>query len=230
MALVNFRDVADRFGHVDGEFVACSLGFPEDGPNYKLRFYPWWEHPLYLEALDINGPWAFADHEEGVREVTIYPRGLVAFAMSRCPEVSDCWFAETGPFLWSYEPEGQIFVNESVKLDELVSAVGKRLNVTTSDLRRIIEVPPGSSEEPPFSLRLPRSVLAAAMETLEDLGVGFHKAHVPDVEALPVAFVIDDDNWIIADDFEVDFPNFEHRPEWFDPALDLRDQEEGEHG
>jgi len=220
VALVNFRNVANRLGHVDGEFVGCSLGFPENEPYFKLRFYPWWEHPLYLQARDNDTPWAFADYEEGVREMAIYPRGLVAFAMSQSPDVTDCWFAESGPFLWPYEPNGQIFVNETVSPNELVNAVSKRLDVAVSDLRRIVQVPSGWGEKPPYSLELPQSVLAAAIEALEGLGVGFYKPHVPDVETLPVAFVIDDNNWIVAEDFQVDFPDFEHRPHWFAPTLD----------
>ena len=46
----------------------------------------------------------------------------------------------------------------------------------------------------------------------------------PDSTGLPriphpaVVFLIDDDDYIIADDFEVDVPEFIHEPEWFQPA------------
>jgi hypothetical protein len=33
-----------------------------------------------------------------------------------------------------------------------------------------------------------------------------------------VVFLIDDDDYIIADDFEVDVPEFNHEPDWFQPA------------
>lgn len=219
LALVNYRKVADRFGHIDGELVGASLGIPESNPYLTVRFYPWWEHPQYLEARENNEPWAFADVEEGAREVTIHPRGLVAFAMSRYAEVTDCWFAQSGRYIWPYEPDGQIIVNQPVDLDALAAAVAETLDAPVSEVRRIVDVSPPYAEKPPFSLRLPRSVLVAAMEGLDDLGVGYHKSYVPDDEPLPVALVIDDDNWIVAEDFEVDFPDFEHRPEWFDASL-----------
>ncbi len=227
MALVNFKQVADRFGHVDGTLVSASLGFPESQPYVTVRFYPWWEHPLYLEAREKDGPWAFADCEEGGRDVTIHPRDMVAFAMSRFAEPIECWFAESGPYVWPYEPDGEIFVNQPVDLDALTTAVAKRLDVQRSDARRIIDVPLSYAESPPFSLRLPQSVLIAAMEALDRLGVGYHKSFTPDGEPSPVAFVIDDETWIVAKDFDVDFPEFEHRPEWFDPSLDQRQCDDG---
>ena len=33
-----------------------------------------------------------------------------------------------------------------------------------------------------------------------------------------MAFIVDANNWIVADDFDVDFPEFEHRTEWFDAS------------
>lgn len=218
VALANFRKVADRFGHVDGDFVSSSLGFPESEPRFVLRFYPWWEHPDYLKARENDAPWAFADFEEGVREVAIYPRGLVAFAMSRYAQLTDCWFAESGPPIWPYEPDGQIFVNEPVDLDALAHAAAGHLDASVLEVRRAVDIPRSYAENPPFSLRLPRSVLIASMEALDGLGVGYHRTYAPKEGPLPVAFVIDDDNWIVAEDFDVDFPEFEHRAEWFDAS------------
>lgn len=34
---------------------------------------------------------------------------------------------------------------------------------------------------------------------------------------MPVLFLIDGHDYIIADDFEVDVPEFLHKPEWFRP-------------
>ena len=44
----------------------------------------------------------------------------------------------------------------------------------------------------------------------------------PEVRDLGVAFVIDEDDYILASDFELDVPKFEHREEYFDPRLASR--------
>ena len=48
MAWVNFREVADRFSHIDGEVVSTTVAMTreESAVDIVLRFYPWWEHPL----------------------------------------------------------------------------------------------------------------------------------------------------------------------------------------
>jgi hypothetical protein len=42
---------------------------------------------------------------------------------------------------------------------------------------------------------------------------------------VPVLFLIDDDDYIVADDFEIEVPDFEHLDAWFCPDLDRRRRE-----
>lgn len=216
---VSYKQVAERFGFVNADLVACSFGFPEADPFFKIRFYPLWEHPLYLKAQDEGTLWAFADCEEGERDVTIYPRGLIAVHVSKRSEVEDCWFESSGPRLWDYEPDGQIFVNEPVDMATVVKVVSDELGATAEDLRRVISTYNDPTERTPFSLCLPRSVLLATTAALDAASVKYHPSNIPAAQPLPIAFVIDDEDWIIAADFDVDFPEFEHRPEWFTPSL-----------
>ncbi len=216
----NFREVRDRFTHIDAEFVACSLGFPEDRPFYRVRLYPWWEHPKLQEAVATDAPWGFTDYSDGMREVTVHPIDLVSFRISRAVEVTDWSFEETGPHVWDYEPDGQIFLNGDIDRDELVSEVQQRLDVDRLTVRRMIAAPDDAAWAPPFSLRLPRSVLLAAMAALDERHVAYHPAYVPPPpDDLPIAFVIDGTDVIIARDFEIDVPDFDHRPEWFQPPV-----------
>jgi len=52
MTWVNFRDVQDRFTHIDALFVSSAARFGPDGAEVTVtvRFYPWWEHPAYVAA------------------------------------------------------------------------------------------------------------------------------------------------------------------------------------
>ena len=61
MAWTNYRNVAERFGHIDAEFVKSADRLSSDGGTAELvvRFYPWWEHPQYLSARERGEDWAF---------------------------------------------------------------------------------------------------------------------------------------------------------------------------
>ncbi len=51
MPVLNYCEVADRFyPQIDAEFVSAHVSLPEREARYTVRFYPWWEHPRYLEA------------------------------------------------------------------------------------------------------------------------------------------------------------------------------------
>ena len=54
-------------------------------------------------------------------------------------------------------------------------------------------------------------------EVLDEHGVLYVADTEPEAAEMPVLFLIDGDDYVIAKDFEVDVPEFEHRPEWFRP-------------
>lgn len=47
------------------------------------------------------------------------------------------------------------------------------------------------------------------------MGVSLFLPREPRFEPKLVLFIMDDDDFIVARDFEVDLPEFEHREEWF---------------
>ena len=40
MTLVNYREVVERFAHIDADFVSASASLPERAARYAVRFYP----------------------------------------------------------------------------------------------------------------------------------------------------------------------------------------------
>jgi hypothetical protein len=71
-----------------------------------------------------------------------------------------------------------------------------------------------------FSLgRFPVSVVGAVRSALDDLDVSYFGAPVEvSDQPLPVMLLIDDEDYLIAEDFDVDVPDFEHDSAWVSAA------------
>jgi hypothetical protein len=71
-----------------------------------------------------------------------------------------------------------------------------------------------------FSLgRFPVSVVGAVRSALDDLDVSYFGAPVEVSDRpLPVMLLIDDEDYLIAEDFDVDVPDFEHDSAWVSAA------------
>ncbi len=67
MAWTNYRAVVDRFSHIDAEFVSSTSTLSPEGGQAALvvRFYPWWEPPSYIAALERGEDWGFSSYESG---------------------------------------------------------------------------------------------------------------------------------------------------------------------
>ena len=180
MAWTNYRNVVDRFSHIDAEFVSSMGLCSSDAATAELvvRFYPWWEHPQYLSAVQRGETWGFASCEAGKREVTVRAIRPWACRLSVRKEVIDWRFDREHPLLWDYAGQSTVFVNGSFDRSVLFERLMMLAlpNVTYADLLTHVRLPPA------------------------------------------VVFLIDGDDYIIADDFEVDVPEFIHEPEWFQPT------------
>ena len=221
MTRVNFREVRDRFTHIDAEFVSCTCTFGEGESSFVVRFYPWWEHPLLLQATREGQPWRFAGTLTGVeeKEVTVFPQRPLSFNLSHASDVIDWAFLEEHPLLWEFEDRAHIFCNENVAMKELF----KRLEaeklpfVTRSHLLEHLD--PLRPCRAPFALQdLPRPLFLAVRRALDDMGVRVYVEGEPQKRDTPILFLIDDSDYIVAEDFELDVPEFEHKDEWFDPG------------
>ncbi|MGI4787474.1 MAG: hypothetical protein ACRYFS_01345 [Janthinobacterium lividum] len=224
MARISWREVTKRFSHIDAHFVRCEIGLPQHDGFFTVELYPWWEHPLYLEAWKDNKNWGFSGSTEGLLEVTVYPKDVMKFQISRQSEVIDWDFTQEHPILWQYEKQGQITCNGPMTLEqwmEISAVVKERLtgynreaDIADYATRQIHRYGHTSS----FSLgSFPYTVFTVLRQVLDEQDTRYYAASEPEATEMPVVFLIDADDYIIANDFEIDVPEFVHKPEWFQP-------------
>ncbi len=72
---------------------------------------------------------------------------------------------------------------------------------------------------PPFELgSFPASIFPLLHEELVAMGVALFAPTRPEPRPVPTALILDGSDFIIADDFEIELPEWEHRDEWFAPS------------
>ncbi len=219
MARVNFRAVRERFTHIDAQFVSCRLGFEDLAPRYVVSLYPWWEHPLFVQAVEQGTPWGFRHDESAYRDVTVFPLNLRECRVSQTKDVTDWEFFESHPLLWSYEDTGTIECNSECSRAEVAKRVltADLPGLTRKALYRYLD--PLQTHSPPFCLgTFPRTLFETVRGILTEMGIQLLISREPTPRATPVLLLIDGEDYLIADDFELDVPEFEHRPEWFAPG------------
>lgn len=224
MARVNFRDIRDRYQHLDAKFVAFEHSFATRTASFSVEFYAFWEHPLFIEASAAGRTWGFNESaKQGVRLVTVHAKGLIALSATFLVDVDDWEFSERHPWLWPYEDTGQITCNSPLNFPQCLDAIEVACE-TLGYPRLVIEALDyvdynnvrKYGNRPPFSLgRLPCPLYYAVKEELLKRGVEIFCKHEPEQKELPILFMVDSQNYIIAEDFEVEVPEFEHKSEWF---------------
>ena len=220
MAWTNRRAITHRFTHIDAEFVKATGTLSPGGGSAELvvRFYPWWEHPRYVAAIERGDDWGFSSYEAGKREVTVRAIRPCAFRLSSRQEVVDWRFEKDHPLLWDFSEQSTVFANAPFDRGAFFDGLmGLALpNVSEGDLRNYIHLPtPGKA---PIGLTMPAQLQEPVLAVFRRLGVPVFSPGSPRTPDPAVVLLIDDDDYIIAEDFEVDVPEFVHEPEWFQPA------------
>lgn len=224
MARVGWRELSERFNHIDAQFIGCEVGLPAHDGFYTVSLYPWFEHPLYLAAREAGQNWGFANSSGGYREVTVYPKNVAEFLLKRQTTVTDWDFTQEHPLLWKYENSGTITCHSALTLTQWmeISALVKgeltgyhrEGNIAEFAVEQVHRWGHTSS----FSLgSFPYSVFQVLCPILDAQNVRYFVPFEAKPKDLPVLFLIDGDDYIIADDFEVEVPEFIHKPEWFKP-------------
>jgi hypothetical protein len=220
MAWTNYRNILGRFSHIDAEFIKSGGMLSSNGGTAELvvRFYPWWEHPQYVSAVQRGEDWGFSSYEGGKREVTVRSVQPWAFRLSPKREVVDWRFEEDHPLLWDFAEQSTVFVNAPFDPGAFLDGLmGLSLpNVSEGDLRNYVQFPDPSKA--PMGLTMPAQLHEPVLTVFRRLRVPVFSPKSPRTPERAIVFLIDHDDYIIAEDFEVDVPEFVHRPEWFQPA------------
>jgi hypothetical protein len=220
MAWVNYREVQDRFGHIDAEFVGSHVNlWPKGGEAIvTVRFYPWWEHPAYLAARQTDSPWGFTEAAEAGREsVTVKAVMPYAASVSQREMVTDWEFSEEHPLLWDFAEQVPFYVNGAFDVLELTERLlGRQLPfVTRTDLQRYLD--PRWLPVPSRGIRVPAQLYASIVESLGEMRVAVLQGQAPTIPKMTV-FLIDGEDYVVAQDFVLDVPAFKHDPQWFAPV------------
>ncbi len=225
MTLVNYREIEERFSHIDAEFVSAHVALPEREADYNVRFYPWWEHPRYIEARAQGKPWRFRYDEDAKQPVTVIAHEVYEARLSQnAGEVTDWSFHNDHPLLWAHYQSHQILCTTALMpqqitaIIDLVRAEARHyenpylfLNVPRDTATFYEWAASGAFVLGEFPVPLFRTVIAF----LDLIGVGYlGRGRAEPVSDGPVLFLIDDDDYIIAADFTIDVPEFVHQSEW----------------
>jgi hypothetical protein len=208
VARVNFRQVHALLNAIDARFDSCRLEFSEHA-FVRVRLAPWWEHPTYVAARRKRYPLAYRTTGDMSQLVTMFPIGLHRFQLGGSRQLFRWTFVQSGPSMWPYEPPGQIFVNAPVAADTLVDAVARRLTVSRAALASMYATASTWASKASYALNLPGTVHAATVAALDELGVDHLVGQRPRPPGrLPVILRLDGTDEIIANDFEMDVPDF----------------------
>ncbi len=225
MTRISWQEAIKRFTHIDAKFVQCEIGLPHHDGFFTVELYPWWEHPLYIKARTENRHWGFTESSgEGLRQVTVHPVNVMKFQISSCGDVYDWDFTQQHPVLWEYEDSRSIICNDPLTLEQWLEVADQaRENLT--GYKRDADVAKYAlwavrrfGKSGSFSLgSFPYTLFEVIRKVLDEQGIRYFIASEPKPKNLPVLFLINGEDYIIAEDFEVDVPEFVHKPEWFQP-------------
>lgn len=211
-----------RFTHIDGEIryadVRLCCAEAEASARIVVGVYPWWEHPQYLAARTSGAAWGFNYGNEAVRDLVIEAVRPRVCEVTGQRSAIDLAFLQEDPKLWQFEDEATIFCNSDVDRVALFDAVFQRQLPGVS--RNVLEAYLSSHahDRAPYCLGyFPYTLFQVLKEELERMRTRTFVPREPSARTAPVMMSIDDSALVIADDFFVEVPEFEHRPEWFCP-------------
>lgn len=198
MARISWQEFIKRFPEVEVRFVNCEIGLPRRDSFFTVAFYAY-------DSLNTSG--------EDV-EVTIHAKNVRQVKLSdylKYEEIEGCDFTQQHPLLWNYECEGQIICLSplspefwqqiAVLAQEALTGYNREVNVAEYATRQVeLWGQTGS-----FALgKFPLTLYQALLPILDAQGIRCFLPHEPKPIPVPVLFLIDGEDYIIADNFEVD--------------------------
>jgi len=220
MAWTRFADIQSRFTHIDAEFVSAEVRHERGLREVSLtvRFYPWWEHPSYIAARQAGQPWGFTDSVDGARDVTVRAVHPVAVKLSNHISAIDWALSADHPVLWGFDRDSTIYLNAPVVMCDLIDGLMARNMpfVSRRDLQRYLD--PSAKPVPSRAVVIPAALHGPVVEELARMEVPAFVPHPPQPRPELLILLFDGEDYVVAGDFLIDVPEFEHRPEWFRPG------------
>jgi hypothetical protein len=234
MPRVNFREIVGRFDGYSGySFHSCDVRLPGPGGAYRISFYPWWEHPRHLEAVakGETEKWDAVDLFSGEIILSIYPVGVWKMKVEMPGAIFEWGFVEDGLAQWEFEDDGAIFCNRAMTFEEW-QPIGQRITEKLKERYTYLPSRYNYAEIPDFVEygysssfmlgRFPYTLFQLVRSALMEFDVPIFIPREPEKRERPVILRIGEDcgdysecDYIIADDFEVEFPEIVHKPEWY---------------
>lgn len=214
-AIFSLEDVVARFGLIDAEFVSndCLPGAAVG--KYVVRFYPYWEHPTYLHAMELGRTWSVPGRDEGAELVTVYAHGVEEVLLRKRSRVLEWSQPSKHPSLLRFENRAEIVCETEPNPRELLRRLRMRLRDEFDDQLLLAASGYGRDLTEPVSLgEFPRSLYLPIREELVSLGVELRDTAVPPASSIPPILLLDGQDYIIAERFEVEVPEFRFHPAW----------------
>lgn len=217
MTTLSFDEASSRFSHIDGFITDIRLRYA-GRVEVDLRFYPWWEHPLYQSAVRRGARWGFHDYNHLARDVTLTANGLEVIHISGT-SATDMLFAVDHPVLWCQDTDRRsIIVNSDVDRGALARAVEarmrrQRIQGSAPDVLGFLSTPAEVLRAPCSIGHFPRQVLDLVRGALSDLGTHVFLEEPRWSERDPRRLVQIDDTYLIASEIYLDVPEFAHPPD-----------------
>jgi hypothetical protein len=222
MPLQRFREVADRFSHIDGRIVATEYRTDAAGSSplasVTVRFYTWWEHPAVAQAMRAGEPWGWAGDFDAEQDMRIEARGVRRFERNDSDSAIDLLFATDHPALWEFDSSGEIMCNGKHDPRALIRGLLTRRAPSVDESVLLRYLNPFQDYTPPYSLGLlPRPLFRMVREELEAQGVPMFAPREPAAAQPLEVLQLDDSALLVAEEIWVQVPEWEQRPEWFRP-------------
>lgn len=214
MASVNLFEATERFGLIDAELLEFRCQPGKDG-LIEVSFYPFWEHPIYQQAIESGKQWVVRGREAGAKVVRVRVEGVHELRLSRRDSIRE-WSAPVAhEALFRFEAVGELLVESEFEPRELRKRLRARHMDFASENTLLGCCGYGRDLMPPVSLgELPASLFHPVRDELFAMGVEFEILRTPPSGTPPQMLMIDGHDYVIADRFVFEIPEFEHHADW----------------
>jgi hypothetical protein len=209
MARVNYRNIEQHLGHIDGTIDGVTARIGSDGQltdvSVRLIYHRWFDDAVPPHSRPEQH-WEVVDPDPQDRGVTIHALEPVLVELSNSTEATDVWFSSDDPVLWPFEDWGEIMLNSDMDRLALFESVVSRID--SGDACSLVAryLPPYCSYRAPYSLGcFPRSLFVVVSEVLAEMGATTLVTREPR-ESEPLVALFIDDLTIVAEDYIVDVP------------------------